>query len=1395
MPRSRPGGGRLRRLVRAGAPWSLALLLVLLAGYAVGGRLLMARLDEQAPRIVALLEEALGLEVSLGAVEGRFLGWDPVVEARSVALAPPGAPPALTIERLRLDLDVFETLLRRHPVASALVIDELDVRLARRADGVWGLRDGRGGALPAPASIVRFLYHSDYVDLRGARAELHAGDGVPDRVELEGGVLNERFVHRSHLRVRYLPGAVGPNETGTAAVGEAYLDLTGDPLDPGDRAGRVLVRLDDVALTPLAALLGDRTRASGMFQRLELRADFDPDTGVRLRAAATARALDLGTEAPLRVRSTRLVAESAGMDRGRGDVLFRELRTVVGDEDIDLDGLRLAWRPAGTEEADRRWFGSLPPFDGRSAVRLLLSLELLGERPTRWLANLDPDAETVGTRLFYDEAADVFATAVEFEDLRVRGYQGVPTVRGVDASLVTFEGGARLLLDTGPFYLHFPKLFDAGWQYDGGRGRVDVRWGEEGLEVLGTGLRARGEAGRAAGAFALELPREAEERSFSLLLGVRDSDARHTAAYLPKGLDAGLRDWIEAAARSGRVPAGAVLVHGRIVDPAPVERSVGLYFDVEGGRLAFDPAWPPLTDVDGWLRVDHRGVRGAARRGRIKRLDLEDVALAVPLAAGPDGERPPPRLELTTRGSGDGAALLDFLRRAPLGDATAVLEAPWEAEGAVDLTAELVLPLAGGAQGRAPQRLEIEARPALDRLRVPRAGLVLRELAGTVRYVHPGRFSGEELTASLFDGPVRGRLKGDLADGGLRFEAEGTADASALASWLALPLLGELSGRAPWEGRLRLAPDGGVDLSVRVPDATALRTGLPEPLAAPGGSLAVDLALPAEAAGIAEVSWEALGGRFRFTDGRLEAGALGLRDPLPELPEAGLRIRGRLPSLEVGAWLRALGVPDAEGAAGTAARGEAVLLDADLVVDAARWGDTAFGPAELLLSGSTVAPVVEFDAPRIAGRVEVDPRRPLRVAIVRLDLPLDPGLRAPEDAGRRARAGWFDDLDPRVLPTMDVSLAGLSLDGAPLGSARFRLEPDPGGLRLAEVDARLRGLVLGAGAAGPAEVDLRLGTDPRTRVAGRVTGDDLGTVLEAWGFAPVIESERFAFEGALAWAGPPDAFAAPALEGALDLQIERGRFVQIEAGAAPLRMIGLLNFAAIARRMRLDFTDLYKRGLAYDKIEGRLAFGDGALRTEQPVEILAPSSSVSVDGTVDLAARTLDGSMIVTLPVSRNLPWAAASAALLANPLTGAGVLVAERIFREQIDRFSSARYRIGGTLQAPEVEFVTIFENETSPASSPSGAAQPGSGVPANGGPEPGPAESGPAESGPAEPGAAAPDEARTSPDAPAAVPDPAAPAPPATDAEPAAPSPPQQESPLGSRPDHRPSTAPGAR
>jgi hypothetical protein len=65
--------------------------------------------------------------------------------------------------------------------------------------------------------------------------------------------------------------------------------------------------------------------------------------------------------------------------------------------------------------------------------------------------------------------------------------------------------------------------------------------------------------------------------------------------------------------------------------------------------------------------------------------------------------------------------------------------------------------------------------------------------------------------------------------------------------------------------------------------------------------------------------------------------------------------------------------------------------------------------------------------------------------------------------------------------------------------------------------------------------------------------------------------------------------------------------------------------------------------------------------------------------------------MVVTLPVSSSLPWYAAYLGFV-NPIAAGAVLVGERLFRNQIDNLSSAKYKVTGTLQNPEVNFEQVF-------------------------------------------------------------------------------------------------------
>jgi uncharacterized protein YhdP len=130
-------------------------------------------------------------------------------------------------------------------------------------------------------------------------------------------------------------------------------------------------------------------------------------------------------------------------------------------------------------------------------------------------------------------------------------------------------------------------------------------------------------------------------------------------------------------------------------------------------------------------------------------------------------------------------------------------------------------------------------------------------------------------------------------------------------------------------------------------------------------------------------------------------------------------------------------------------------------------------------------------------------------------------------------------------------------------------------------------------------------------------------------------------------------------------------------------MFGLLNFNALGRRLRLDFSDLFGRGLSYDTIRGQLVGTDGVLLSHEPLVLEGPSTRLELDGQLDMAQERVAAKLRVTLPLSNNLPLAALLAG--AAPVAGALFLV-DRLVGDRLSRVASVEYRVDGTLQDPQI-------------------------------------------------------------------------------------------------------------
>ena len=157
------------------------------------------------------------------------------------------------------------------------------------------------------------------------------------------------------------------------------------------------------------------------------------------------------------------------------------------------------------------------------------------------------------------------------------------------------------------------------------------------------------------------------------------------------------------------------------------------------------------------------------------------------------------------------------------------------------------------------------------------------------------------------------------------------------------------------------------------------------------------------------------------------------------------------------------------------------------------------------------------------------------------------------------------------------------------------------------------------------------------------------------------------------------------------MKAEKGRFVDLGEGSGAVRIFSLLNFAAIAKRMTLDFSDVFGKGISFDELTATVMADRGVINFVEPMVIDGTGGDFRINGTVNLLTGALDNEMVVTLPVSSSLPWYAAYLGFV-NPIAAGAVLVGERLFRNQIDNLSSAKYKVGGTLQNPEVNFEQVF-------------------------------------------------------------------------------------------------------
>ncbi|MGB2148332.1 MAG: YhdP family protein [Cobetia amphilecti] len=908
------------------------------------------------------------------------------------------------------------------------------------------------------------------------------------------------------------------------------------------------------------------------------------------------------------------------------------------------------------------------------------------------------------------------------------------------ASRIAFRG------DPGMRF-HFPEVFGDGWQLEAADGVVEVKVDDSGSSVSGHDLHIQRAGADVTGGFGLQIPAQDHDRfQLDLEMRDVDARSIPLASWLPmKVLDPALSEWLTRDV-AGQVPEGSLHLT-QVWDDDNGENGYGpgdsmdLELAIEDGRLGYAEGWPALEGVKGNLALHDNTLSATVAAAHSQ--PATALGSAAPLAVRQaDVDMQDNTLKIQGDVTGSVEALFDLLSHAPLED-TAALIAEWQGKGSVDATMDIRVPLEDAEQTRITAAGKVGERQAAT-LAFPGPGIEVDGIRGPLEFVHdPSRPEGrrEQLTGNLsgklFGGAVKAALNIGQADssskGAITFD--GKAPLAPVLGWLGAPehLIGDaaentraalqdgetpraLGGEFNYQARLML-PDDGASLALSS-DLKGVAINLPAPFgktrdqAAP---LAVDIGL-AEGGGDvrldnrARARWK--GGNTRDDGSTVPmTGQLWLeRWPSdPQWPtQTGWDIAWRTPTLAPELWKPWAGALSGEGGAsgeGSASDGGSDAEQSDPLRALSR---LRVATDCLMIQSRCTGPMTLEAAPRQSSQ-----QQGLGLAAT-LDGQLASGELVWQSGAARPLILDLDTLNLDALwpadaeqETQTASAPSNFTEAIDVG-----IEPTPYPAELADLPAgslRLAHLIWRDQQLGPISADWTADSQqlvvlPLSITLGKITavgnitwedagansltrarlsadGSDLGGLLERLSQPRGIEADRARAEVKLAWPGAPQDFALSRSNGRVEIKLDDGRFLNL--GSTSARLLGLVNVDNLLRRLSLDFSDVTDKGTAFDKVRGAATLFDGRLESDGPLRIEAPSTTVTLNGQVDLLRGTLDQRMAITVPVSQNLPLAAV---LAGAPAVGGALFVADKIFGRFIDKVTQIHYRVSGPWGDPNI-------------------------------------------------------------------------------------------------------------
>ena len=881
---------------------------------------------------------------------------------------------------------------------------------------------------------------------------------------------------------------------------------------------------------------------------------------------------------------------------------------------------------------------------------------------------------------------------------------GIPEVKGLNGKVVASHLGGVAMWDKQPLLFGMPKLFKESWSLTEAQGELHWSILPNQFKLFSSYLRGMSDGADVAGEFLLNIGRDQFTKDeLFLSLGIQGGDISESQRYIPsQNLDAELNQWLESSIKAGELKSGALIFRGKVgkkladqyvrlsteaVKAETQSRVMQMNLSFENGHLDYFSPWPAVKNMTGSLWLDGADVEGQISDATLWNAKAENVAVVVK-----DGV-----VEVDGALSTEAGEVIRFFKETPLKEQMESVVGQWQATGSTSGTVKLVVPL------NHPENLTVDVKAELNdgRLFMPEHALTFNQINGNFSYDTLTGFQAKDLATHLWRQPLIAsisELNRDSHKASVVIKAQGSVDPVMASQWSQQPVINVVQGVPEVEASLTFfthpeKPDhleNYLHLKTQLENASV---DLPKPFDKKPSEkrpLEVRLTLEEPEKYLQASYGDNLRAVLALRPTGIHRGQVYLGKMKAVLPKSqGVSVLGSVSEVDYDDWMETfdrlvLAYEEYAQPGEETASIEETLKSIDIHTDNYTMFDVYLGNLEATVKRKEGYWDIRGQSNKIKGDVKLydNVHVPMAVNVDYLYLPEEP-----EEQGGKSNVGSktikpivvdpLQDVIASDLPSMNVVLKELFIGAESFGNWSFMLRPDEKGATLYDLVADVKAVQVNA----EIRWDIIQGGKHLTQLSGSIEAKNMADVLSAWQLDPSLVSSDSRFDVDLSWFSSPLAMTLEQLIGDVSVDIKDGRFVE-SPNTGALKVFGILNFYSISRRLKLDFSDLYEKGLSYDEIKGRLKLNEGLISLADALIVKGPSGKFQVSGETNMLDESLDLEMAVTFPISSSLPFIAVIAGL--TPQIAGTIFVTEKLIGNELERFTSASYDIAGTWDEP---------------------------------------------------------------------------------------------------------------